>query len=70
MWWPVETPIVGYEAAGLTLGFVFLFALGRFWCWACDVVDAYPDAFGFIDQSTADAERSVHRDAGRPPERS
>lgn len=70
MWWHVETPVIDYETVGLTLGLVFLFALGRFWCWACDVVDAHPDAFGFTDEPTADAERRLHSDAARPPERS
>jgi hypothetical protein len=59
MWWTAESTTLTYETIGLTLGLLFLFAPGSFWCWACDLIDAYPEAFGFTDQRNADARRKA-----------
>lgn len=65
MWWLTESTTLTYESGVLTAGLLFLFALGRFWCWACDVIDVYPEAFGLTDERTAGARRRPRHKAPR-----
>jgi hypothetical protein len=69
MWWSVSSAPLTYETVGLMLGLLSLLAIGCWWRWACDLIDAYPEAFGFPDERAPCPDREFDSGVARYFER-
>ena len=48
--WPTYETAITVEAVGLALGLTYLVLVAVWWCWVCDLVDAWPEAFGLEEK--------------------